>query len=141
MFDTQEVAWADLSIRVFDTTVKANRGTKYKKEQEKEHLYAAGDEPIGIQPGNKKYDGSLKILKGGLDKLNAAAKTAGYSDITEVPYQVIVLTCCYKQAFDRPQQTDVLRGVSFSSFEKGMEQGAKFMEVELPFMYLQLDSK
>ncbi|MBC7399846.1 MAG: hypothetical protein H7289_07850 [Mucilaginibacter sp.] len=141
MFDTQEVAWADLSIRVFDTTVKANRGTKYKKESEKEHLYAAGNEPIGIQTGNAKYDGSLKILKSGLDKLNAAAKAAGYSDITQVPYQVIILTVSYKEGFGRAIQTDQLRGLSFSAFEKGMDQGAKFMEVELPFIYLELTSK
>lgn len=141
MFDTQEVAWADLSVRVFDTTIKALRGTKYKKAREKEALYAAGSEPIGIQDGNAKYDGSLKLLKSGLDKLNVAAKAAGYADITEVPYQVIVVTVNYKEAFGRPIQTDVLRGVSFMEYEKGMDQGAKFMEIDIPFLFLQLGNK
>lgn len=138
MFDTQEVAWADLSLRVFDTTIKGLRGTRYGKEKEKEAIYAAGDEPVGIQSGNSKYEGSLKILKNEFDKLNDAAKTAGYRDITEVPYQVIVLTVCYKEGFGRPMKTDTLRGVSFSKLDKGMDQGAKLMEVDLPFMYLQL---
>lgn len=141
MFNTQEVAWADLSVRVFDTTVKANRGTKYSKETEKEALYAAGDEPIGIQSGNKKYEGSLKVLKSALDMLNEAARDAGYRDITEVPYQAVVITVNYKEGFGRPMRTDILRGVSFSKFEKGMDQGAKFMEVEIPFIYLALTEK
>lgn len=141
MFDTQEVAWADLKVRVFDTTVKGLRGTKYSKEIEKEALYAAGDEPVGIQQGNKKYEGSLKILKGELSKLNAAARAAGYSSILEVPYQVFVITVNYKEGFGRPMETDTLKGVAVTKYEKGMDQGAKYMEVELPFIFMELSEK
>ncbi|MFS2189816.1 hypothetical protein ACCC92_24280 [Mucilaginibacter sp. Mucisp84] len=47
----------------------------------------------------------------------------------------------YKEGFGRPLQIDTLYGCAFTKFEKGMEQGAKFMEVELPFMFLDLDEK
>lgn len=141
MFDTQEVAWADISVRVFDTTIKALRGSKYSKEKETEALYAAGSEPVGIQEGNNKYEGSLKVLKSGLDMMNEAARSAGYRDITDVPYQAIVITTNFKEGFGRPMRTDVKKGVKFSKYEKNLDQGAKFMEVELPYLYLQLTEK
>src|SRR5687767_14840298 len=100
-FNSQECAWADLSVKLFDSQVKGLRGIRYKKEVEKEPLYAAGSAPISIQHGNEKYDGSLKVLKGELDKMNEAAKKAGFRDITEVPAQMVVITINYKAAFGR----------------------------------------
>jgi hypothetical protein len=38
-------------------------------------------------------------------------------------------------------RTDVLSGVSFSKFEKGMEQNAKNMEVEMPFLFMQVQQQ
>lgn len=137
-FNSQECAWADMSVKVFDSITKGIRGIRYKKEVEKEALYAAGDEPVSIQHSNKKYEGSIKLLKGELDRMNAAARNAGFRDITEVPAQLIVITVNYKAAFGRAMQTDVLQGVSFSSFEKGWDQGAKFMEMDVPIMFLGL---
>ncbi|WAC40583.1 hypothetical protein [Pedobacter sp. SL55] len=140
-FDSQEVAYADMSVRIFDSTLAKLRGLGYEKETETEALYAAGNQPIGIQDGNVKYSGNLKVLNGELQKLNAAAKAAGYADIQEVPYQVIVITVTYREGFGRPLQTDVLRGVKFSKYDKGMSQNDKFKEVEIPFLYLSLSDK
>lgn len=139
-FDSQEVAWADISVSLFGTAIKI-RGVKYSKETEKEAIYTSGNDPVGIQTGNSKYEGSLKMLKNQLDALNDAAKLAGFRDITEVPYQVFFATVNYKLAFGRPMRTDVLQGLSISKFEKGMDQNAKLMEIELPFMFLGLTEK
>lgn len=142
IFNSQECAWADVSFRIFGTTVITLRGIKYSKEKEKELLYGAGSNPIGIQEGNVKYEGaSIKILKNELTKFNQAARDKGFKDITEIPPQLIVGTVNYKEAFGRPMQTDTLSGIAFTKFEKGMEQGAKMMEVELPFLFLDLDEQ
>lgn len=138
MFDSQECTWSDISVKLFDATLKGLRGVRYKKEVEKEHLYAAGNEPVGIQSGNNKYDGSLKLLKNEVSRMNQAARAAGYKDISEVPAQLVVVTVNYKEAFNRPTQTDILRGVAFTGYEKGMDQGGKFMEIELPFLFMGL---
>jgi len=137
-FNSQECAWSDISVKIFDSKIKGLRAIRYKKEVEKEHLFAAGDEPIGIQSGNKKYDGSLKVLKSEIVRMNEAARKAGFQDISEVPAQLIVITVNYKAAYGRPTETDILQGVAFTGYEKGMEQGAKYMEVELPILFLGL---
>lgn len=140
IFNSQECAWSDISVRVLGSTVVELRAVKYSKEVEKEAYYAAGNKPVGIGNGNEKYDGaSLKVLKNGLTRMNNAAKDAGFADITQVPPQLIVITVNYKEGFGRAIQTDTLFGVAFTKYEKGMEQGGKFMEVELPFMFLDLD--
>lgn len=139
VYNGQEVVWLDLKVRVFGSVVVGLRGLKYSKETEKEALYASGNKVLGIQIGNEKLEGSLKILKNDFDKLNDAAIAAGYDSITDVPYQVTVITANYKQAYGRPMRTDILSGVAFSKFDKGLEQNAKMMEIELPFIYMQLD--
>lgn len=140
-FDSQEVAYADMSVRIFDSTLAKLRGIGYEKEVETELLYAAGNEAVGIQDGNIKNSGNLKILNGGLQQLNKAAKAAGYADILAVPYQAIVITVMYREGFGRPLETDILRGVKFSKYDKGMSQNDKFKEVEMPFLYLSLSDK
>jgi hypothetical protein len=139
-FNSQECAWADISVGIFGEAITTLRAIKYGKEVEKEAYYAAGSKPVGIGEGNEKFDGaSLKVLKEGLRKMNNAARAAGFADITKVPCQAIIITINYKLGFGRPLQTDTLFGVSFTKFDKGMEQGAKFMEVELPFIFLDLE--
>jgi hypothetical protein len=141
VYNGQEVAFLDMSVRVLGSTVVGLRGMKHSLETEKEALYGAGNKVIGIQTGNEKLEGTLKILKNDFDKLNDAAVAAGYDDLTKVPYQVIVITVNYKLAYGRPMRTDILSGVSFSKFDKGMEQNAKMMEIELPFLFMQLQQQ
>jgi len=141
VYNGQEVVWLDMSVRVFGSTVVGLRGLKYTKETEKEALYGAGNQVLGIQTGNEKLEGTLKLLKNDFDALNDAAVAAGFADITYVPYQVAVITVNYKIAYGRPMRTDVLSGVSFSKFEKGMEQNAKNMEVEMPFLFMQVQQQ
>ena len=138
VYNGQEVAFLDLSVRVFGSKIVGLRGLKYTKETEKEALYGAGNQVLGIQTGNEKLEGTLKLLKNDFDKLNDAAVTAGFADITYVPYQAIVITANYKLAYGRPMRSDILNGVAFSKFDKGMEQNAKFMEIELPFLFMAL---
>lgn len=138
-FTTDECAWAQTSIKLLGNTVRGIQGFSFKKSTEKEHLFAAGDEPIDIQTGNKKPEGNLKMLKYEVDKLNEAAQLAGFSDITEVPHTAILITCQYKKSVTSPTRTVVARGVSFSEFDFAMEQNAKMTAVTLPFICMKID--
>lgn len=135
-FNAQEVAWKDLEVSIFNKRLRGFRELKIKVAVEKEHLYADGQEPFGIQEGNVTYTGSVKVLKSTLRSLNDAAKAAGYSDVTRIPHQAIVMTAYYASGFGRASEKKTLAGVSFSEFEESMAQGAKFMEVDLPFLFM-----
>lgn len=137
-FDSTEVEWGQYEIHFNGIGILKIRGNKYKKEKEDEELYAGGDEPIDIQSGNKKYSGELKVLKGALDGINQAAQAAGYDDITDVPAKLTTLVNTYKPKGSRTLQTDTQIGVKIGSFEKGFEQGAKQMEIALPYKFLKL---
>lgn len=135
-FNAQEVAWKDLEVSILGKRMRGFREFKFKKVVEKEHLHADGSEPFGIQEGNVTYTGSMKVLKSVLRSLNDAAKAAGYNDITGIPYQLIVITGYYKEGFGRTGEKKTLAGVSFMEFEESMTQGAKYMEVDLPFLFM-----
>jgi hypothetical protein len=139
-YDSQEVVWNDLQFQIFGALASRFTGLKFSKEVEKELLYAAGGEPIGIQPGNSKYDGTLKVLKSQLDTWNAASVAAGYTDILDVPYQSITATVVYKAAVNRPLGGFTLQGIGFSKMDYDLAQNGKKMEIELPFMFLGLSN-
>jgi hypothetical protein len=134
MFDTAECSWSHTSIKMLGRTLTGLRGFSFKKGIEKEHLYAAGSDPVDIQSGNKKPEGSLKVLKFELDLLNDAAQDAGYEDIAEVPHTLITITCAYKKRPTDPIRIVEAQGVAFTDLEIAMEQNAKMTEVSLPFL-------
>ncbi len=138
-FNSQEAAWSDIRVELFGSRIKGIRAVKYKTSTDKEHLHAEGDEPIGIQSGNVTYSGNLKLLKGSYDQINSAARTAGYRDITAVPPQLVVMRVQYKSGFGRPSQTKVISGIGFQDLEEGLEQAAKFMEIDIPFLALAIE--
>lgn len=131
--DTKECEWSDLELYLNGALITKVQSAKYKSAQEKESLYAAGNEPISIQRGNKSYTGSIRLLKGAVDSLNAAAKAAGGEDLLDIS---LVMVVNYKAKGNRSIQTDTLQGVEFTEYEKGMEQNAKSMPIELPFVFL-----
>lgn len=139
--DSQELEWHHATLSLMGVVINGLRGFKYKKSTEKEHLFAGGQDAVGIQSGNRKVDGSIKFLKSEIDRLNDAAQAAGYDDITDVPCQLITATFNYKAGFNRPQRTDVISGIGFMDLERAMEQGAKQMDIEVPFIALKLINK
>lgn len=136
MANYREAEWAQFEVNFAGKRIAGLRGLNYDKSYEDEALYAAGDEPISIQSGNKAYSGELKVLKGELDLMNAAAQAAGYDDITDVHGLIIV--AAYLPKGDRLLKTDTLTGVKINKLPKGWDQGAKMMDVSLPFNFLRL---
>lgn len=135
---TEECSWAKFELKVLNRTTKGLRAFSVKKTKDQEHLHASGDEPIDILSGNKKYEGKIKILGFELDAMNKAANDAGYDDITEVPHEAIVITIAFKKRATDPIKTYVASGVSFGECGTDMEQGAKFREIELPYLCMGL---
>lgn len=136
-FDTRECEWSDLEVFIDGVKITKIQGLKYKKGQEKEHLYAAGNEPIAIQKGNKSYTGEMRILKGALDDINRAVRAAGGEDILDANFIVVAN---YKAKGNRSIQTDTLLSVEVTEYEKGMEQNVKSMPITLPILFLGLKS-
>lgn len=137
-FDTREFEYADIKVKVFGAELDGLRGLTYKKSQEKELVYGQGNRPRAIQRGNKKYEGSLMLLKSDFDLLNKAALAAGYADITEVPGKLINLSAVFQKDSDPFIQTATIFNLEFTDFEDGMKQGDKFKEVTLPFICLNI---
>ena len=141
MFDTSECSWSHTSIKLLGRTLTGLRGFSFKKGIEKEHLYAAGDEPIDIQSGNKKPEGSLKILKYEYDLLQDAAQAAGYDDILDVPHTLISVTCAFKKRLSDPIRIMEAQGVGFTEWDVNLEQNAKMTEVSLPFLAIKVTAR
>lgn len=137
-FSTDECAWKHISIKVLAKKIIGLRGFSFAKETETEYLYGEGDEPIDIQTGNKGYPCSLKVLKYELDEMNDAAIAAGYADISEVPHELIVITCQYKKTLQSRARTLTAMGVKFNSLKFEAEQNAKMQETTLPALAMKL---
>jgi len=135
IFDTKEVTWANMKVVLLGKELTGIRAIKYKLSQEKEHLHGAGDEPIGIQRGKRTYEGEIKLLKFEYDILADAVKKAGGRDILDLSAEIVVTYV--KDALSSPR-TDIIQGFQFKEFEKGWEQGAKFMELTLPIIFMGL---
>lgn len=135
---SNECAWAKFEVKLLGRTIKGLRGFAFKKSVEKEHLHAAGDEPLDIMSGNKKYDGNLKLLGFEVDAMDKAAQDAGYEDITEIPHEAVVITCSYKKRPTDKVKTYIATGVAFTETGIEMEQNAKHREVTLPFLAMSI---
>lgn len=136
MFDSNEFEYADIKINVFGIELDTLRGIKYKVSQEKELIYAQGNQPRSIQRKNKKYEGTLKLTKAGYDELDNAAIAAGYEGITDVPGKYITITVTYQKSGSNMLATDSLLNVEFMEAEDGLNQGDSFGEISLPFIFL-----
>lgn len=137
-FNTKDCAWSNVTITCLGRKITGLRGFESKKSIEKEHVYAAGDEPVDIQTGNKKYEGNLKILKYELDLLNAAARKAGFIDVSEVPHPAINIMIEFKKDIASSNEIISVVGVAFTEINVAGEQNSKMMEVTLPFLAMRI---
>ena len=133
-FNSKEQEWADININIGGSSAKSKiEAVKYGVKSSKEHLFAGGDDPVGIQSGNREPTGSIKLLKGAVDVMNAAAVAAGGRDLTDLQFDMVII---FKAVGTRPIQTITLVGCEISEFNVDWTQGAKKSEVDLPFLFL-----
>lgn len=135
-FDSKECEWSQQRCTFAGAPLSKLTNISYKAAKAKEHLHAEGDEPIGIQSGNRTYDGTIEVLKGALDDMNKAAKAAGGRDILDLEFDIVNT---FQPAANRPMQQDLLVGVQITEYQKGWEQGAKNMKISLPVLITRID--
>lgn len=132
MFNSREYEWSDVTVVLAGRDVTGIRGISYSPAQEKEALYAKGNKPHSIQRGNKSYSGSVRVLQSELLALQAAAG----GDVLDIATDIVV-------SYGNPMQgdvihTDLVRGVSFTEVPQAINQNDKFMEIEIPFVALDI---
>lgn len=132
----KEAEWSDFRVAVDGVQTVGLRGLTHTETDEDEALHAAGKAPLCIQSGNTTVTGSFKILKNELDALNNGAKALGYKSIKDV--NGLVITASYRAFGARAVRTNTILGVKISSIPEGWEQGAKYMEIDLPFNALEV---
>ena len=130
VFSQNQYDWQSLTVTMLGKEIGGIRSCKYNVKQEKELIYGAGNEPLGIGRGNKSYEGEIMLLQSEFESINALLGSATIQDMRNVN---IVLNY---QAADGTLITDVVHNVEFTDLEKGMAQGDKLMEITLPFIAL-----
>ena len=133
-FNSKQYSWANVKVNLFGRVVIGVRGVKYKISQEKEPVYGAGDKPLGIQAGNKSYEGELVLLQSELEAIQRAAGVG--NDITDIPAFDIQISYFDKRTGSLVN--DAIKFAEFTEAEKGMSQGDKYMEVTLPWIALDI---
>lgn len=131
VFNSKEFAWAECSIFAGGRKITGIRGFEYGVRKEKELLHAAGEEPQSVQHGNKEYFGSLDLLQSEEIAFQKFAEQSGGDDITDIDFDLV---CTYAPKLGLPLVTDIVKFASVTEDKNGMKQGAKFMEVSLPFV-------
>jgi hypothetical protein len=134
MFDSREYEWADITLVLSGGDVVGIREIQYTEKQEKELNYAKGNQPHSIQKGNFGYEGTLKVLQSDYEALVEAGK----GSVLNIETDILV-------AYGNPTNGDVIitdriSKLQFTEVKKGMKQNDKFMEVELPFIFLRLQN-
>lgn len=133
-FNSEQYDWSNVTVQLGDRILTGIQSVRYKESQEKGLVYGKGNKPLSIQRGNFTYEGSLKLLQNEVETLIAAApeqKLANYRGLT--------VSIAY-ETDGGESVTDNLVGVEFLDVEKALDQGAQFMEVELPILFLDIQN-
>jgi hypothetical protein len=132
MFNSRQYEWADLSILIGGNIVTGARAISYKSTQEKEVIYAKGNEGHSIQRGNVKHEGEITMLQSEYEKLCLA----GGGSILSMRVNINVN---YGDPIKGDKMTtDVVEYAEFTEEAKEMKQGDKNMEVKIPFIALRI---
>lgn len=131
MFNSREYEFADVAVIVGGKDITGLRGVKYSVKQEKEAIYGKGNLPHSIQRGNKSFEGEITVLQSELETLIANSPD---QDLMELQFDTIV-------SYGNPSNgdvmiTDKLIGCQITGYDKELKQGDKFMEVNLPVIFL-----
>lgn len=134
-FNSKEYDWSNVEVVMLGRPVTGIRGVSYKTSQEKEVVYARGNEPRAIQKGNKSYEGNITLLQSELEALLLTV-TKGKS-VVDIPAFDIAIA--YVPENGTEIVTDIIKNCEFTEVEKSMSQNDKFMEIELPFIALGIE--
>lgn len=132
-FEEKDPEWRDMEVAVAGASLTKILDIRVGVDVEQEHLMGEGDDPYSIQTGNRKPGGLLKVHKSAFDVMMRAAIAGGGRDVTDLEFDIVIL---FKAQGVRPIQINTVVGCKISKYELGWTQGAKQMELELPFLFL-----
>lgn len=135
---SSECAWANFELKMLGHTIRGLRAISFSRNIEKEHVFGAGQSPLDINAGNITPEGSITVLGFEYDNLTRAANLAGYPSICEVPHEAIVITAVFQKRRIDPIKRITITGVSFTEDTQSLDQNAKYMEVSLPFLAMEI---
>ena len=134
MYNSEEYAWKDLSINVLGRVLNGVTGLKYSEKTDQTPLYGRGQKPIAIQSGNMSFEGEITLLQSEAIALQNAAKAAN-KRVGQISFDIVAA-----YSIDTAINTDIIKGVKISDFEKALKQGDKNMEIAFKFMALDVQS-
>lgn len=134
-FNSEEFAWSDVNVILLGKNIAGLLAIKYKKSQSKEARYSRGNEPVGYKRGNKKYEGSITILKSELEALKDASPNGDILDLRNLD-----IVFSYGNKETGVIKTDVAKFCEFTECEEAMKQGDGSGEYELPFVCLRINA-
>lgn len=131
-FSSKQYPWSDLSIAAGGRIYEGATELEYTQTREKDFLYGRGNKPHEIVHGNDAFEGKLKIWQSDLE---AMTKDAPDKDVLKLRFNIIVT---YTPKDGGQVVVDVLENCEIKEVKKGMAQGDKNMEVELPIIFLDI---
>ena len=130
LINGRQYEFADLTLILGGRDVTGFRGAEYGPKQETEHFFGKGNKPLSIQKGNITYEGTLTVSQSELETLCIL----GGGSILNLNLNAVL--CYGNPAMGDVMTVDTLYGIRFTEERKSIKQGDKFMEVSLPFLYL-----
>ncbi|MEG0788774.1 MAG: hypothetical protein RR432_01105 [Alistipes sp.] len=129
-FNSREYEFADITVFMGNRDITGLRSIEMAEKQEKEPLYGKGNKPLSLQKGNKSYEGSIGVTQSEL----LALEMASGGSVLDLELKIVV-------NYGNPTKGDMIAtdeyiGCQFTEAAKGMKQGDKFMEIELPIIAL-----
>ena len=138
IFNSNQFAWRNITATILGKTVTELTEVSYDVDRDTEYVFAAGDEPQGIQRGNKKYNVKIGLLQSGIELLEEAARLANpgnpSADITDIEFDINVT-----YADGLIIKTDRIKNFACSKYGKGGKQGDKNMPSTLDGMALGIE--
>lgn len=131
-FSSKQYSWCSLSIALGGRIIEGVTEVEYTVKKEKEFLYGRGCKPHQILSGNVSYEGKIKIWQ---SELEAMTRDAQDKDVTKMRFDIVI---AYVPEGGGQIVTDILEGVEITEVKKGIAQGDKNMEIELPILFLNI---
>ena len=109
------------------------RSIKYTTKKEKEALYGKGNKALANQSGNISNDGEIGLTQSEASSLMEL--TAGGS-LLDIQLDIVVAYGDPEKG-DAPTRCHKLIGVQFTEDPREANQGDKFQDLKLPFVFLE----
>lgn len=130
-YSSDEFGWNHITVSINGKVMMACLGIQYKDSIDSEPIYGKGGEPIGIQDGNRKLEGSIKCHQSELDSMIGTGD-AGVKALKGLSIQ-------WSFQNEGRISTRVFNGCRITETGEDYKQGDKFGEIELPFIFTSIN--